>query len=348
MVVTARDRQALAAAVRRAVDADRPPQRPDRGGLHRATRWSRSSATSTRSRSRSRDRTRSSTRRASARSSSAASSCPRSCSSGTSTTSFIAVIGGFMVAYGAMSLGDVQAFIQYSRQFTQPLTQLGVDVEPAAVRRRVRRAGLRAPRRRGAVARPRRAAARATTPDGRVAFENVSFRYDADEPAHRRPVARRGARARRSRSSGRPAPARRRSSTSSCGSTSSTAGRITLDGVDIAAMTRDDLRGEIGMVLQDTWLFDGTIRDNIAYGRPGATEEEIHEAARADLRRPLRPRAARRLRHGDRRRGQQPVDGREAAHHHRAGVPRRSRRCSSSTRRRARSTPAPRSSCRRP
>ncbi len=58
-------------------------------------------------------------------------------------------------------------------------------------------------------------------------------------------------------------------------------GRITLDGVDIATMTRDDLRGEIGMVLQDTWLFGGTIRDNIAYGRPDATEEEIHAAARA-------------------------------------------------------------------
>src|SRR4029077_468485 len=59
------------------------------------------------------------------------------------------------------------------------------------------------------------------------------------------------------------------------------AGRITLDGVDVATMTRDDLRGEIGMVLQDTWLFGGTIRDNIAYGRPGASEEEILAAARA-------------------------------------------------------------------
>ena len=58
-------------------------------------------------------------------------------------------------------------------------------------------------------------------------------------------------------------------------------GRITLDGVDIAAMPRAELRGQIGMVLQDTWLFEGTIRDNIAYGRPDATEEEILEAARA-------------------------------------------------------------------
>jgi ATP-binding cassette subfamily B multidrug efflux pump len=58
-------------------------------------------------------------------------------------------------------------------------------------------------------------------------------------------------------------------------------GRITLDGVDIAGMTRLDLRSRVGMVLQDTWLFGGTIRDNIAYGRPDATEEEILEAARA-------------------------------------------------------------------
>ena len=60
-----------------------------------------------------------------------------------------------------------------------------------------------------------------------------------------------------------------------------TSGRITLDGVDIAAMPRTELRDQIGMVLQDTWLFEGTIRDNIAYGRPGATEDEILEAARA-------------------------------------------------------------------
>jgi len=58
-------------------------------------------------------------------------------------------------------------------------------------------------------------------------------------------------------------------------------GRITLDGVDIAAMPRSALRGQTGMVLQDTWLFEGSIRDNIAYGRPGAGEEEILEAARA-------------------------------------------------------------------
>jgi ATP-binding cassette subfamily B multidrug efflux pump len=59
------------------------------------------------------------------------------------------------------------------------------------------------------------------------------------------------------------------------------AGRITLDGVDVTAMTRNELRSRMGMVLQDTWLFGGSIRDNIAYGRPSATEAEILEAAKA-------------------------------------------------------------------
>jgi len=58
-------------------------------------------------------------------------------------------------------------------------------------------------------------------------------------------------------------------------------GRITLDGVDIAAVPRAQLRGQVGMVLQDTWLFAGSIRDNIAYGRPGASDEDVLAAARA-------------------------------------------------------------------
>src|SRR4029079_12025772 len=73
------------------------------------------------------------------------------------------------------------------------------------------------------------------------------------------------------------------------------AGRITLDGVDITRMTRDELRGRMGMVLQDTWLFSGTIRENIAYGRPDATEEEILDAARAPHRDRLLASAPRRL-----------------------------------------------------
>ena len=85
------------------------------------------------------------------------------------------------------------------------------------------------------------------------------------------------------------------------------------------------LRSNIGMVLQDTWLFGGTIRENIAYGNLDATEEQILAAATRDLRRPLRPLAARGLRHGHRRRGQQRQRRREAAPHHRPGLPRRPR-----------------------
>ena len=75
------------------------------------------------------------------------------------------------------------------------------------------------------------------------------------------------------------------------------AGRITLDGVDIATMSRADLRSGIGMVLQDTWLFGGTIRDNIAYGNPDATEEQLQAAARAAYVDRFVRSAARRLRH---------------------------------------------------
>ncbi|CAI9399381.1 Fatty acid ABC transporter ATP-binding/permease protein [Nocardioides sp. T2.26MG-1] len=191
----------------------------------------------------------------------------------------IAVIGGLRVANGSLSLGDVQAFIQYTRQFTQPLTtvasmanllQSGVasaervfelldaDEEPADP----------AERRTPALRR------------GEVAFEHVSFRYDEDRPliADLSLVAR---------------PGQTVAIVGPTGAGKTTlvnlvmrfydldGGRITLDGVDIAAMPRAELRGQVGMVLQDTWLFEGTIRDNIAYGRPDATEEQVLEAARA-------------------------------------------------------------------
>jgi ATP-binding cassette subfamily B multidrug efflux pump len=191
----------------------------------------------------------------------------------------IAVIGGLRVASGSLSLGDVQAFVQYTRQFTQPLTtvasmmnllQSGVasaervfelldaDEEPADP------PGLTVP----AVRR------------GEVAFEDVAFRYDDDQPLI----------------DGLSLVARPGQTVAIVGPTGAgkttlvnlvmrfydvDAGRITIDGVDITAMPRSALRGQVGMVLQDTWLFEGTIRDNIAYGRPDATEEQIQEAARA-------------------------------------------------------------------
>jgi len=191
----------------------------------------------------------------------------------------IAVLGGLRVASGTMSLGDVQAFIQYSRQFTQPVTQLAsmVNLLQSGVASAERVFEL--------------LDAEEEAPDdhhaevvgerhGRVVFENVSFRYDEDRPLVED-------------LSLTVEPGQQVAIVGPTGAGKTTlvnlimrfyeldAGRITLDGVDISQMRRADLRSEIGMVLQDTWLFHGTIRENIAYGRPEATGEEILEAATA-------------------------------------------------------------------
>ena len=191
----------------------------------------------------------------------------------------IAVVGGLRVASGGMSLGEVQAFIQYSRQFTQPLTQLAsmanVLQSGVASAERVFEF-LDAESERPDPAEP----ARVRIPSGRVEFRDVSFRYEPDRPLiqHLSLIA---------------APGQTVAIVGPTGAGKTTlvnlimrfyeidSGTITLDGVDTSTMTRADLRGHIGMVLQDTWLFAGTIRDNIAYGRPDATEEEILAAARA-------------------------------------------------------------------
>ncbi len=198
----------------------------------------------------------------------------------------IAVAGGLQVASGLLSIGDVQAFIQYSRQFTQPLSQLGSmanllqsgvasaervfelldeeeeipDVDPAT-----------------------------SVPDeaSHLQFLDVSFRYTPDKPLIE----------------GLSLAAHPGSTVAIVGPTG--AGKTTLvnlimrfydiddgtitlgtcddgsDAVDTSRMTRSDLRSRTGMVLQDTWLFAGTIRDNILYGRPEATEEEMQAAAAA-------------------------------------------------------------------
>ncbi|MDX6307088.1 MAG: ATP-binding cassette, subfamily multidrug efflux pump [Nocardioidaceae bacterium] len=191
----------------------------------------------------------------------------------------IAVVGGLRVASGTMSLGDVQAFIQYSRQFTQPLTQVASMANllqsGVASAERVFEL-LDADEQVPDVADP----VRVSEPHGRVEFEHVSFSYDpakplitdlslVADPGHTVAIV----------------------GPTGAGKTTLVnlimrfyeldGGRITLDGVDISKMTRHDLRAEIGMVLQDTWLFGGTIRDNIAYGRPEASEAEILEAAEA-------------------------------------------------------------------
>ncbi|MDQ1679649.1 MAG: ATP-binding cassette, subfamily multidrug efflux pump, partial [Frankiaceae bacterium] len=177
----------------------------------------------------------------------------------------IAVVGGLRVASGAITLGDVQAFIQYSRQFTQPLTQLAsmANLLQSGVASAERVFDLLDAEEQSA---DDPHAPQFSTPRGRVAFEHVSFRYDAERPLIEdlSLVAE---------------PGQTVAIVGPTGAGKTTlvnlvmrfyeldAGRITLDGVDITTMARDQLRSEIGMVLQDAWLFGGTIRDNIAYGR---------------------------------------------------------------------------------
>jgi ATP-binding cassette, subfamily B, multidrug efflux pump len=191
----------------------------------------------------------------------------------------IAVLGGVRVANGTMSLGDVQAFIQYSRQFTWPIAQVAsiMNVLQSAVASAERVFELLdEPEEVPETETPK------TLQDavGLVELEGVSFRYVPETPLiedfdlHVRPgetVAIVGP--------------------TGAGKTTVVnllmrfyeidRGRITVDGIETREMTRDNLRRTFGMVLQDAWLFGGTIRENIAYGAEGATEEQILAAARA-------------------------------------------------------------------
>ncbi|MFD4571047.1 ABC transporter ATP-binding protein [Streptomyces sp. NPDC058417] len=192
----------------------------------------------------------------------------------------VAVVGGLRVASGALSIGDVQAFIQYSRQFSMPLTQVAsmanlVQSGVASAERVFELLDAEEQQADPAVG------VRPEEVRGRVALEHVSFRYEPDkpliedlsltvEPGHTVAIV----------------------GPTGAGKTTLvnllmrfyevSGGRITLDGVDIARMARDELRAGIGMVLQDTWLFGGTIAENIAYGASReVTRGEIEEAARA-------------------------------------------------------------------
>ncbi len=192
----------------------------------------------------------------------------------------IAVVGGLRVAHGQLTLGEVQAFIQYTRQFTQPLTTVAsmmnlLQSGVASAERVFELLDAEEQRPEGAVP-----PAPADQRRGEVVFDHVSFSYDPEAPLIEdlSLVAR---------------PGRTVAIVGPTGAGKTTlvnlvmrfyelqSGRITLDGVDIAQMSRADLRAQTGMVLQDTWLFEGTIAENIAYGRPDATREEILEAARA-------------------------------------------------------------------
>jgi ATP-binding cassette subfamily B multidrug efflux pump len=191
----------------------------------------------------------------------------------------VAVIGGLRVASGSLSLGDVQAFIQYSRQFSQPLTQVAsmanlIQSGVASAERVF--ALLDAPEQTPDPAGP--VLPRAVR--GRIAFEDVSFRYLPDQPLieHLSLTV-------------EPGDTVAIVGPTGAGKTTLVnlimrfydvdSGRITLDGVDIATMPREELREQIGMVLQDTWLFGGTITENIAYGADSPTPEDIAAAAEA-------------------------------------------------------------------
>ncbi len=190
----------------------------------------------------------------------------------------IAVVGGLRVASGTISLGDVQAFIQYSRQFSQPVTQLAsmanlLQSGVASAERvfELLDADEQAPD----VAEETLGRVR-----GRVVFEDVSFRYEPDRPLIEdlNLVVE---------------PGQTVAIVGHTGAGKTTlvnlimrfyeldSGRILIDGKDISRMSRAELRRNIGMVLQDTWLFKGTIYDNIAYGRPGASRDEVLNAAKA-------------------------------------------------------------------
>jgi ATP-binding cassette, subfamily B, fatty acid transporter len=192
----------------------------------------------------------------------------------------VAVVGGIQVATGQITLGSIQAFIQYVRQFNQPLTQVAAMFNTL-------QSGVASAERvfdflddteespdRDAVL----PALSGTAPQ--VEFEHVSFGYHAGTPVIED-------------LSLLAAPGSTTAIVGPTGAGKTTlvnllmrfydvdSGRILIDGVDTATVSRHSLRSRIGMVLQDTWLFGGTIAENIAYGRPGATEDEVIEAAKA-------------------------------------------------------------------
>ncbi|QPE05338.1 ABC transporter ATP-binding protein [Microbacterium schleiferi] len=199
----------------------------------------------------------------------------------------IAVVGGLQVAGGMLSIGDVQAFIQYSRQFTQPLSQLGSMANllqsGVASAERVFEL-LDEPEQTDDPEPAETVPAEAST----LEFRDVSFRYVADTPL----IDDLSLRAASGSTVAIVGPTGAGKTTlvnlvmrfydvDEGGILLDTASGLPDGGLDTRRMTRDDLRARTGMVLQDTWLFAGTIRENIAYGRPDATEDELVAAASA-------------------------------------------------------------------
>ncbi|MCD2441474.1 ABC transporter ATP-binding protein/permease [Agromyces sp. SYSU K20354] len=191
----------------------------------------------------------------------------------------IAVLGGLMVATGQLRLGDVQAFIQYSQQFTQPLSELG---GMAAV---VQSGTASAERVFELLDADEQQADAADAPapvdgDGTIVFDHVSFSYNPEHPLI-------------TDLSFQVEPGQTVAIVGPTGAGKTTlvnlimrfyeldGGRILLDGQNIADLTRHDVRARTGMVLQDPWLFAGSIRENIRYGRQTATDDEVLAAAKA-------------------------------------------------------------------
>jgi len=197
----------------------------------------------------------------------------------------VAVVGGVQVATGQITLGSIQAFIQYVRMFNQPLTQIAgmyntLQSGIASAERVFDLLDAEEEPPDPPEALPAAGGPRSADIGGRVEFDHVCFGYLPDTPVIEdlSLVAEPGTTVAIVGPTG-------------AGKTTLVnllmrfydvdSGRILLDGVDISSVTRGSLRSRIGMVLQDTWLFAGTVYDNIAYGRPDAGEEEVLEAARA-------------------------------------------------------------------
>jgi ATP-binding cassette subfamily B protein len=193
----------------------------------------------------------------------------------------IAVVGALRVTAGQMTLGDVTAFIQYSREFSQPISEM-------ASMANMLQSGVASAERTFELLdadeqQPDTASERLPErTDGHVEFDDVSFSYDPETPLIE----------------GLSLEARPGHTIAIVGPTGAgkttlvnlimrfyelNSGRILLDGVDITRLSRAELRGQVGMVLQDAWLFDGTIRENIRYGRLDATDDEVVEAAKATM-----------------------------------------------------------------
>ncbi|WP_024356524.1 ABC transporter ATP-binding protein [Leucobacter chironomi] len=193
----------------------------------------------------------------------------------------IAVAGALRVTAGQMTLGDVTAFIQYSREFSQPISEMAsmANMLQSGVASAERTFELLDADEQDPDAASERLPERT---DGHVEFENVLFSYDPETPLIE----------------GLSLEARPGHTIAIVGPTGAgkttlvnlimrfyelNGGRIMLDGVDITRLTRAELRSQVGMVLQDAWLFDGTIRENIRYGRLDATDDEVVEAATATM-----------------------------------------------------------------